>query len=47
MTDEAKEILSVAAAEHEYIRFVQTLAGTTSIGTGGRASSRREQASEP
>jgi hypothetical protein len=36
MTDEAKEILSVAAAEHEYIRFVQTLAGTTSIGTGGK-----------
>ena len=37
MTDEAKEILSVAAAANGHITFVQTLAGTVSIGAGGKS----------
>ena len=36
MTDEGKEILSVAAAGNGHITFVRTLAGTTSIGTVGK-----------
>ena len=36
MTDEGKEILSAAAARDGYITFVRTLAGTVSIGAGGK-----------
>lgn len=36
MTDEAKEILSDAAAADGYITFVRTFAGTVRIDTGGK-----------